>query len=145
VVAGLFFGPLAVACCTYYGGGFRPRRRVNHGELISPARRLPEAQLATASGTAAAAALLRGKWSLVQVVAGACDRRCRAALADTRALRLALGPDGARVQRLLPIDSACCDRSWLEAAHADVVAAWLTGPDGVRLPAALPAHGTPAG
>ena len=38
-LAALFLLPLAMAFFTYYGSGWRPARRVNHGLLITPARR----------------------------------------------------------------------------------------------------------
>ncbi len=45
VLAGLFLLPLAIAFWMYYGTDWRPAKRVNHGELIIPARPLPHPEL----------------------------------------------------------------------------------------------------
>ena len=83
-LAALFLLPLVIAFFTYYGTGWRPAGRVNHGVLITPARPLPLLALPRLSlGRAAGApqpsgaapahgTRLRGKWSLVYVGSGAC-------------------------------------------------------------------------
>jgi cytochrome oxidase Cu insertion factor (SCO1/SenC/PrrC family) len=102
LLAAVFLGPLALSFWLYYGGArFRPPGRVNYGELVAPPRSLPEVRPTTLAGQPIAPGFLRGTWSLVYVAAGACDGRCRQALADTRAVRLALERDGTRVQRVL--------------------------------------------
>ena len=143
VLAVLFLGPLALAFWFYFGDAFRPASHVNHGALIVPARPLPRVSLATPGGTPTGPDFLRGRWSLVYVGAGACDQRCRDALRDTRAVRLALGRDMTRVQRVFLFDTTCCDRGWPGADHPDVILAWLDERDGKRLLAAFPADGVP--
>lgn len=141
LLALVFFGPLAVAFWMYYGGVWQPPRTVNNGELISPARPLPALALQTPSGTPTAADFLRGRWSFVYIGSGECDATCRTALADTRAVRLALDRDAPRVQRVFLFHSSCCDRRALADDHPDLIVAWLDERDGARLLEPFPAIG----
>jgi hypothetical protein len=105
----LFLLPLALAFYTYYATDWRPAGRVNHGALISPARPLPVVALPRAPGTdGAAAAPLRGSWTLVYLGDGACDADCRAALLVMRQTRLALNNDMTRVARVFLATGNCC-------------------------------------
>src|SRR5262249_3826447 len=78
----LFLMPLVLAFFIYYGTGWRPAARVNHGTLITPPRPLPQTSLAQLVPQSAANAppLFHGKWSLVYVGNGACDADCHATL-----------------------------------------------------------------
>jgi hypothetical protein len=144
LLAAVFLGPLALAFWLYYGGaGFRPPGRVNYGELVAPPRSLPEVRPTTLAGQPLAPGFLRGTWSLVYVAAGACDARCRQALADTRAVWLGLERDEARVRRVLLVDAGCCDPGWLAVVHPDLVAARLDAATRERLLAAFPDYGVP--
>lgn len=111
-LAALFLLPLAVAFALYYGGSWRPAGSASHGELIVPARALPQA---------AGAAALHGKWTLVYAGDGACDPACRRALHVMRQTRLALNDEMTRVQRVLLATGGCCDRDFLEREHAGLV------------------------
>jgi hypothetical protein len=91
-LAALFLLPLGLAFFTYYGSGWRPAGRVNHGVLITPARPL---------------AAFRGNWSLVYVGNGACDSACRQALYVMRQTRLALNNDMTRLQRVFLASGDC--------------------------------------
>ena len=89
LVVAMFFVPLGIAFLMYYGNvGWRPEGSTNKGELIDPARPLPEAALATPSGNPTTPDFLRGKWSIVFVGAGACDDDCRTALTDIRQVQI---------------------------------------------------------
>ena len=90
-LAALFLLPLGLAFFTYYGSGWRPAGRVNHGVLITPAHRTP----------------FRGHWSLVYVGNGACDSACRQALYVMRQTRLALNNDMTRLQRVFLAGGDC--------------------------------------
>lgn len=92
LVAALFLLPLAMAFLFFYSG-LRPIGQVNRGELIQPARALPETVLLDAADQQLDARLLRGKWTLAYLGAGSCDERCVEALTLTRQSRLALGKD----------------------------------------------------
>jgi cytochrome oxidase Cu insertion factor (SCO1/SenC/PrrC family) len=111
-LAALFLLPLVIAFFTYYGSGWRPAGRVNHGVLITPARPLPPLTLPRVSLAAAHGTPFRGKWSLVYVGNGACDSACRQALYVMRQTRVALNNDMTRLQRLFLASGDCsaCER-----------------------------------
>jgi cytochrome oxidase Cu insertion factor (SCO1/SenC/PrrC family) len=106
-LAALFLLPLVIAFFTYYGTGWRPAGRVNHGVLITPARPLPLLTLPRLSLALATGAPLRGKWSLVYVGSGACGGACRQALYVMRQTRLALDNDMTRVERVFLASGDC--------------------------------------
>jgi cytochrome oxidase Cu insertion factor (SCO1/SenC/PrrC family) len=118
-----FFAPLAVSFFLYYGsGGWRPARRVNHGDLIDPARPLPEVSLPLAHAAAATRPdFLRNKWTLLYWGAGRCEARCRTDLYNTRQVRIALNRDMDRVQRVFIAEGDCCDWSFLDREHPDLI------------------------
>jgi hypothetical protein len=106
----------------YYGKDWHPGGRVNAGELIEPARPLPELALPLASSDAQTnPRFLRGKWTLLYVQKGRCDDECRKHLYDTRQVRLALDHEMDRVQRVLIGDADCCDFAELKQAHPDLI------------------------
>jgi hypothetical protein len=131
----LFFAPLLLAFVLYYGSGWRPTGRTNHGELIEPARTLPLValplvalpQVAPAPGAAedaapgaapggdalAAADVLTGKWSLVYINSGDCNADCRNTLYFMRQTHLGLANLAPRVQRVFLVTADCCDRDYL--------------------------------
>ena len=122
----LFFAPLAVAFYLYYGAGhWRPVGHVNRGDLIDPARPLPDvsALLAREDGAEehTKPSFLRNKWTFLYWGAGACDARCRTALYDTRQIRTALDRDMDRVQRVFIAAGECCDWHYLSAEHPDLI------------------------
>jgi cytochrome oxidase Cu insertion factor (SCO1/SenC/PrrC family) len=141
LVALLFLGPLALAFWAYYGVALRPTGRVNHGTLITPARPLPDVALSTPGGASTSLTLLHGKWTLLYIAADGCGSRCGAALADTRAVRLALGADTTRVQRVLLVDAPCCGQSVVAGAGPEVALAWMRGAAATRLLASFPEYG----
>jgi len=117
----VFFVPLGASFLIYYGSGWRPAGRTNHGELIQPPRPLPELALPRAEGSAASAALLHGKWSLVYVGGGTCDAACRATLHYMRQTHEALGTLIPRVQRVFLATERCCDRDFLGREHPGLI------------------------
>jgi len=120
LLAALFFLPLALSFVMYYGDTWRPAARVNHGELIIPARPLPHVTLPVLTGLAPDAGAwggFTGKWSLVYVGAGGCDERCRSALILMRQTRLALNNDMTRVQRVFLATAPCCELAPLQQGH----------------------------
>jgi hypothetical protein len=102
----MFFLPVAVAFYLYYGSDWRPVSQTNHGELLSPVRKLP-----------AGAESMRDKWSIVYVGAGACDEACREALVFARQTRLSLNQEMQRVDRYFIATGECCDRQYLDTQH----------------------------
>ena len=101
VLIGVFFAPLLIAFALYYGlSGWRPAGSTHHGDLIDPARPLPEVSLRNPAGADLPDDLLKGKWTLVYIGAGQCDTRCRDSLVHMRQTRLALGDDMTRIGRV---------------------------------------------
>lgn len=125
LLAALFLLPLVLAFCTYYGSSWRPAGSVNHGVLIRPPRPLPALNLAPelpgTNAPAAAAGVLRDKWSLVYVGDGECGAPCREALYTMRQTRLALNTDMTRVARVFLVTEHCCAREFLAQQHAGLV------------------------
>ncbi len=143
LLASLFVVPLALAFFTYYGTSWRPLARVNHGELIIPARALPESALTPVLPAAAAPAakLFRGQWSLVYVGDGACPAECRQALYVMRQTRLSLNNDMTRVARVFLATAGCCAREFFEHEHAGLVLIDASAPGAEALLAQFPPAG----
>jgi cytochrome oxidase Cu insertion factor (SCO1/SenC/PrrC family) len=94
----------------------------NYGELITPARPLSDTTLKALDGKELAISELRGKWTLVVLAPSECDERCRTNLYKTRQIRLAVGQDTHRVQRLWLTDEVAPlgKASWLREQHPDL-------------------------
>lgn len=133
ILIGAFFAPLALAFLLYYGMDVRPHGSTNKGDLIQPARPLPEAELPGATDQMFAADALRGKWSMLFIGDGACDARCREALTLMRQTRLALGDKMDRVQRVFLVTGNCCDQAYLDAEHSDLLLGRIDNPAGQTL------------
>lgn len=72
----------------------------NHGRLITPPKPLPDLSLSDpVSGSNNLS--LHGKWSLLYLVKGNCSDQCEKNLYVMRQLRLAMGKEVHRVQRVL--------------------------------------------
>jgi hypothetical protein len=139
ILVGVFFVPLALAFLLYYGsGGWRPPGSTNRGELISPARPLPDVDLHRPTGDLLEASAWRGKWTLVYIGDGRCDDHCRATLTLMRQTRLALNKDMTRVQRVFLATANCCDLAYLHAEHPGLVLALAGDKPGKDLLTAFP-------
>jgi cytochrome oxidase Cu insertion factor (SCO1/SenC/PrrC family) len=120
----MFFVPLAIAFVLYYGfAEWRPAGRTNKGDLIHPARPLPDSTLLTPDDQQLEQGLFKGKWSLVYIGSGGCDTRCREALTLMRQTRLALNDDAERVKRIFLATADCCNREYLEREHQGLITA----------------------
>jgi hypothetical protein len=140
LLAALFVVPLALAFFTYYGTAWRPLTRVNHGQLILPARALPSGALPQLLPAApAAAALFRDKWSLVYIGDGGCQEACQQALYVMRQTRLSLNNEMTRVARVFLVTAGCCAREYLEHEHAGLLVIDAAGPAAQPLLAQFPA------
>lgn len=145
-LAALFFVPLAVAFWMYYGPvDWRPSGDASKGDLVDPARPLPELSLPTMDGPPTDPAFLRGRWTMLYVGDGRCDERCRRALYLMRQSRIALNKDMDRVQRVFLVTGHCCDRAFLPQEHPDLLVARAEGAAAAPLLAPLPEYeGLPA-
>jgi hypothetical protein len=138
-LAAVFLLPLLGAAWLFYGTAWRPAGHVNHGQLISPPRRLPSVSLPPVSGTdgrelsAALPTLFRGTWTLAYVGDGGCDRACRRTLYVLRQTRLALGTDVTRVAGVFLVTGNCCAKALLARGRAGVALLDATGAPGARL------------
>jgi hypothetical protein len=105
IVLAIFLAPVVLGTLAYFLG-IHPSGTTNYGQLVVPPRPMPALNLAAADGNPAAAAVFRGKWSLVQIGAAQCDELCRRQLVLSRQLRIALGKDASRVQRIYIVPDA---------------------------------------
>jgi cytochrome oxidase Cu insertion factor (SCO1/SenC/PrrC family) len=122
LLIGMFFVPLFAAFVLYYGvDGWRPAGSTNHGDLIVPARPLPELTLPLSQAGNSDLKLFHGKWTLVYIGGGQCDTRCREALYLIRQTRLALSDDMIRVQRVFLTTGQCCDQAYLDQEQAGLI------------------------
>jgi hypothetical protein len=87
----------------------KPTGQANFGELIHPARPMPDVMLTDAQAQRIALAELKGQWLLVNVGSGACAADCAQHLFIQRQLREMLNKDKDRV-----------DRVWLVADDAPI-------------------------
>lgn len=127
-LAALFFVPLGISFYWYYGlDSVRPAASVQKGELILPARPLPQLQLPLAHGGTTSADFLERTWTLVYLAEGPCDSECRDRLAELRQLRLALGRDRNRVGGVLLYSGEAPEFEWLASEHAGLIAASVDG------------------
>lgn len=117
LLAALFFAPFVLAYSAYWlFPNWAPQGKVNYGQLISPAVQSPVLALRDAAGQPLPNDVLRGKWTLVQLVKTDCDEACRRELILTRQLHAALGVKRERVQRVL-IGTAGVDMAALKARY----------------------------
>ncbi len=104
LLAAVFFGPVLIAWLLYDPTGSRPAGDTTaHGELLTPVRLVPDANLRVAREDQDSP--YPGRWTLVHTGEGACGETCRQALYETRQVRKALGKEDRRVQRILFLSS----------------------------------------
>ncbi len=100
LVAALFILPVAGALYLNLSG-WRPTSTINHGTLVQPARPAPELILSTGKDAKFSSKGFEGKWNLLVVVDGACDKACVNNLYIIRQIHTAQGKHQHRVRRLL--------------------------------------------
>lgn len=119
LIAALFLGPLVVAMVLYYSDlDWRPSGYSNHGELL-----LPVANVVEPLASESTAAALNGSWSLVYVSAASCDAdsTCRERLYTIRQIRLMLGKNMDRIQRVFLYAGQDLDADYLASEQAGLV------------------------
>lgn len=102
-------------------GQWRPEGKAHHGELLVPARPISHFQVLEQDGKELNRAYLQGRWTLMYMGTTVdCDASCQQGLYKIRQIRLALGKEMPRVQRLL-LMTEMPDASlgtWLQQEHA---------------------------
>lgn len=118
----VFAGPLLLAIALFYGRAWLPVPSPNpNGILIHPARALDDFSLQGAGDKPLTLESLKGKWTLVYL-GGACDLPCQANLYKLRQVRIALGKNTDRTQRvyLLTEESTRAEVESLLEEHPDM-------------------------
>jgi len=126
VLAVLFFAPVISAYLFYFVfPDWQPEGKTHHGQLIAPARPLPELVLRDAQGQPIGTSAFHGKWSLLYLGGEQCPKSCQDKLFEMRQIRTLLNQDRGRVQRVYaaPSDGALtAARAALKAeVHPDLV------------------------
>lgn len=128
-LAALFAAPIAASLIAYFW--LRPAPGVSYGELLLPPATI-SAQRFEGAGAPFEFSRLAGKWILVASDSAACAPPCRAKLATLRQVRLALGRNAGRVERVFVVDDARAPEAGVLAGFEGMLLA-IT-PAGVRLP-----------
>ncbi len=98
----LFIGGFVVAYLMVEGG-WRPRATKNYGELVQPARAVPDALFADRAGRAVRFSEFKGKWVLVYFGSAECLQPCIDNLYKMRQLTAAQGREGHRVKQVFVV------------------------------------------
>lgn len=103
LLAILFIAPFSAAYVAFYlVPQWTPQHRLNYGTLINPVRPMPVVALRDENGKPLTEDLLRGKWTLLQIVRGnRCVDECLREAILTRQTRAVMGRDDRRVRRLM--------------------------------------------
>lgn len=100
LIGAVFFGPLLLAWLLYDpGSGLQPVSTTAHGELITPVKLVPDANLSVPREEQDSP--YPGRWTLVHVDNGTCSELCTQLLYETRQVRKSLGKEDKRVQRII--------------------------------------------
>ena len=101
LIAALFLAPIAASILAYNFMDHRPT--ANYGELVAP-RPVTTQPFERAGGSSFGFGELSGRWVMVASGSGDCDAACLEKLASMRQVRLALGRNAARIERVFVID-----------------------------------------
>jgi cytochrome oxidase Cu insertion factor (SCO1/SenC/PrrC family) len=136
LVALVFLGPLAIAAWLYFqGGALAPSGRTNHGVLLEPI---------VNTGAPFNREFDNRSWVLLYRNPGDCDDACRKALYTYRQIRLMLGKDMDRVERVFLHSDTPPDTVFLAEEHPGLITIIDSELDALldnKRPAELPAGG----
>ncbi|WP_405225153.1 hypothetical protein [Lentisalinibacter sediminis] len=139
LLAVIFLGPLALAMYLYYGvDDWSPPGQTNHGMLIEPVVVLPEVPIETLAGESIPPDGWRHHWTMLYVNPEPCDETCRQEIIKIRQIRLALGAEADRVERLYLSGTEPPAADWLQRTQAGLTSAALD--DNPALADALPSR-----
>jgi hypothetical protein len=100
----LFAAPIVASVLAY---NFMPvAPTANYGELLLPPAPVTTQRFGTPAGMPFAFPELAGRWILVTSDSGQCGARCQEKLTVLRQLRLAVGRNASRVERVFVVDDA---------------------------------------
>lgn len=125
-VFAVFFLPVLGAWLWFANiDAWRPAGSTNNGELIEPPHPLTDPYLVTVQGRELGGEALERSWTLVLVAGRGCEAQCQRNLYHTRQVRIALGKDIQRVQRLLLVATpdALTAQPALMSEHPDLTIA----------------------
>ena len=100
-LASLFALPIAASLIAYHL--VRPEPTANYGELVAP-RPVTAQPFELAGGGRFLFSQLGGKWAMVASDSGDCGPPCLAKLATMRQVRMALGRNASRLERVFVVD-----------------------------------------
>lgn len=125
LLATLFFAPLLLAVLFYFVfPDWQPERRTNHGQLVQPARPVPDLRFADVDGRPRDRSVLEGRWSYVYLGGESCDVPCEQKLHQIRQVRTLLNEKRQRVQRLYVAPNAealAAAQRQLREQHPDLI------------------------
>ena len=102
-IALMFFLPILLAWfLNFYSDFKRDTHCIHHGELIVPPLPLGDLKVTAIGGSELLS--LEKKWTLVFLVSDQCDPICEDKLYQLRQIRLAVGKDREKVERLLVVN-----------------------------------------
>lgn len=125
----LFLAPIIASGLVYRFGHVEPT--ANYGELIPPAP-MPGTILVRPDGSVFAFPQVSGKWVLLANDTGSCPAACQSKLVTLRQVRLALGRNASRVERVFLVDESRLAPDLAEAFPGMQVA---SRPLGMTMPA----------
>jgi len=102
VLAALFAMPIVASVIAY--NVIEPNATGNFGELLLPPARVTSQPLQTQAGGGFSFGDLSGRWVMVVSDSGECPAACRDKLVTMQQVRLALGRNASRVERVFVVD-----------------------------------------
>ena len=95
-----FIPPMVAVWLNAYQPNWNPFGHSNRGDLIQPAVFVQVDSLKALDGLSFDEKYLTSRWTMVYLDSGSCESACKKALSVMRQVRLALGRDRERLQRL---------------------------------------------
>jgi len=117
IIALVFFGPLIFAAWMYMTGQLQPAGSTNHGELLDPVVNLRD-YLPDSSPILSVAG---APWRLLYANDASCNDPCREALYRLRQIRLMMGKDMDRVDRIFLHGESLPDKVLLDDQHRGLI------------------------
>jgi hypothetical protein len=102
LIFALFLLPMVASFAVYKF--VRPEATGNYGELLLPPAGITKQPFNRIDGGAFVFGELEGRWALVASDSGACAAPCADKLAAMRQVRIALGRNGSRLERVFVVD-----------------------------------------